>query len=55
MLAEASNAIIVGFNVRPDAVAAENAERSGVDMRLYSIIYDCIKRNRICYEGYACS
>lgn len=42
MLAEASNAIIVGFNVRPDAVAAENAERSGVDMRLYSIIYDCI-------------
>ena len=41
MLAEASNAIIVGFNVRPDAVAAENAERSGVDMRLYSIIYDC--------------
>ena len=32
MLAEASNAIIVGFNVRPDSVAAENAERSGVEM-----------------------
>ena len=42
MLANASNAIIVGFNVRPDPVAAENAERSGVDMRLYRIIYDCI-------------
>ena len=37
MLAEASNAIIVGFNVRPDAVAAENAERSGVDMRLTAL------------------
>ena len=35
MLANASNAIIVGFNVRPDPVAAENAERDGVDMRLY--------------------
>ena len=42
MLANASNAIIVGFNVRPDPVAAENAERNGVDMRLYRIIYDCI-------------
>ena len=43
MLASASNAIIVGFNVRPDPVAAENAERDGVDMRLYRIIYDCIE------------
>lgn len=42
MLADASNAIIVGFNVRPDPVAAENAERNGVDLRLYRIIYDCI-------------
>lgn len=42
MLANASNAIIVGFNVRPDPVAAENAERNGVDLRLYRIIYDCI-------------
>ncbi len=40
MLANASNAIIVGFNVRPDPVAAEFAERSGVDMRLYHIIYN---------------
>ena len=43
MLASASNAIIVGFNVRPDPVAAENAERDGVDMRLYRVIYDCIE------------
>ncbi len=42
MLANASNAIIVGFNVRPDSVAEENAKRDGVDMRLYRIIYDCI-------------
>ena len=34
----ASNAIIVGFNVRPDPVAAESAERDGVDIRLYSVI-----------------
>ena len=40
MLANASNAIIVGFDVRPDPVAAENAERNGVDLRLYRIIYD---------------
>lgn len=43
MLANASNAIIVGFNVRPDPVAAETAERDGVDMRMYRIIYDCIE------------
>lgn len=42
MLASASNAIIVGFNVRPDPIAAENAEQLGVDLRLYRIIYDCI-------------
>lgn len=43
MLAEASNAIIVGFNVRPDPVAKENAEQSGVEVRLYRIIYDAIE------------
>ena len=43
MLANASNAIIVGFNVRPDPVAQSNAERDGVDIRLYRIIYDCIE------------
>ena len=51
MLAEASSAIIVGFNVRPDAVAAENAERSGVDMRLYSVIYDCINEIESAMKG----
>lgn len=51
MLAEASNAIIVGFNVRPDSVAAENAERSGVDMRLYSVIYDCINEIEAAMKG----
>ena len=42
MLANASNAIIVGFNVRPEVSAQQNAERDGVDMRMYRIIYDCI-------------
>ncbi|MEE0913124.1 MAG: translation initiation factor IF-2 [Ruminococcus sp.] len=51
MLAEASNAIIVGFNVRPDAVASENAERSGIDMRLYSVIYDCINEIETAMKG----
>lgn len=43
MLASASNAIIVGFNVRPDPIAKENAEHDGVDIRLYRIIYDAIE------------
>lgn len=43
MLANASNAIIVGFNVRPDPVAKANAEQSGVEIRLYRIIYDAIE------------
>ena len=43
MLANASNAIIVGFNVRPDPVAKQNAEQDGVDIRLYRIIYDAIE------------
>ena len=42
MLASASNAIIVGFNVRPDKAAIDSAERQGVDIRTYRIIYDCI-------------
>lgn len=42
MLASSSNAIIVGFNVRPDAAARESAARAKVDMRMYRIIYDCI-------------
>lgn len=51
MLAEASNAIIVGFNVRPDSVAAANAESAGVDMRLYRIIYDCIEEIEAAMKG----
>ncbi|MGN1114027.1 MAG: translation initiation factor IF-2 [Oscillospiraceae bacterium] len=43
MLANASNAIVVGFNVRPDPVAKDMAERDGVDIRLYRIIYDAIE------------
>lgn len=42
MLASASNALIIGFNVRPDAKARALAEKDGVDMRLYRVIYDCI-------------
>ena len=41
-LASASNAIIIGFNVRPDATAKATAEREGVDVRLYRVIYDAI-------------
>ena len=51
MLAAASNAVIVGFNVRPDPVAAENAKRDGVDMRLYRIIYDCIEEIQSAMKG----
>ena len=42
VLASASNAIIIGFNVRPDAVAKSTAESEGVDVRLYSVIYNAI-------------
>ena len=51
MLANASNAIIVGFNVRPDPVAKENAERDGVDIRLYRIIYDAIEEITTAMKG----
>lgn len=51
MLANASNAIIVGFNVRPDPVAEENAKRDGVDMRMYRIIYDCIEEIESAMKG----
>ncbi|MCC8162142.1 MAG: translation initiation factor IF-2 [Lachnospiraceae bacterium] len=42
ILASASNAVIIGFNVKPDAIAKETAERENVDIRLYSVIYDAI-------------
>ena len=51
MLASASNAIIVGFNVRPDPVAAESAARDGVDIRLYRIIYDAIEEITTAMKG----
>jgi len=51
MLANASNAIIVGFNVRPDAVAVQNAERDGVEMRMYRVIYDCIEEIEAAIKG----
>ena len=51
MLANASNAIIVGFNVRPDPVAADSAARDGVDIRLYRIIYDAIEEISTAMKG----
>ena len=51
MLASASNAIIVGFNVRPEAGAAESAARAEVDMRMYRVIYDCIEEIEQAMKG----
>jgi len=51
MLATASNAIIVGFNVRPMPVAADTAARDGVDIRLYRIIYDAIEEISTAMKG----
>jgi translation initiation factor IF-2 len=50
-LASASNAIIIGFNVRPEAKAAALAEREGVDIRAYSIIYEALNDIRAAMEG----
>ena len=51
MLAGTSGAIIVGFNVRPDAVAKETAERDGVDIRTYRVIYECIEEIEAAMKG----
>jgi len=51
MLANASNAIIVGFNVRPDNVASEVAERDGVEIRSYRVIYECIEEVEAAIKG----
>ncbi len=51
MLAAASNAIIVGFNVRPDRGALDSAERQSVDIRTYRIIYDCIEEIEAAMKG----
>ena len=50
-LASASNAIIIGFNVRPDATAKEIAEREGVDLRLYRVIYNAIEDVQAAMKG----
>ena len=51
MLASASNAIIIGFNVRPDPVAEENAKRDGIDLHLYRIIYEAIEDVQAAMKG----
>ena len=51
MFAAASNAIIVGFNVRPDKAALDSAERQGVDIRTYRVIYQCIEEIQDAMKG----
>ena len=51
MLRDASNAIIIGFNVRPDATAKREAERNSVEMRLYRVIYDAINDVKDAMQG----
>jgi len=51
LLASASNAVIIGFNVRPESKAADIAEREGVDVRSYNVIYDAINDVRDAMEG----
>ncbi len=51
MLAASSGAIIVGFNVRPDAAARDGAIRQNVDMRMYRVIYDCIDEIEAAMKG----
>ncbi|MCI8331752.1 MAG: translation initiation factor IF-2 [Clostridiales bacterium] len=51
MLASASNALIIGFNVRPDKGAIDSAERQGVEIRTYRIIYECIEEIEAAMKG----
>ena len=51
MLASTSQAIIVGFNVRPDAAARDSAARANVDMRMYRVIYDAINEIEAAMKG----
>jgi translation initiation factor IF-2 len=51
MLATASNAIIIGFNVRPETKASQTAEKEGVDIRLYNVIYEAIEDVKKALEG----
>ncbi len=51
MLASASNAIIVGFNVRPSSEVVDSAKRQNVDIRLYRVIYDCLEEMEAAMKG----
>ncbi len=51
MLASTSNAVIVGFNVRPDNAARDSAARSDVEIRMYRVIYDCINEIEAAMKG----
>ena len=51
LLAQTAGAIIVGFNVRPDPSASDSAKRSGVDMRLYRVIYECLDEIEAAMKG----
>ncbi|MDA3853892.1 MAG: translation initiation factor IF-2, partial [Bacteroidales bacterium] len=51
MLAAASNAIVIGFQVRPSVVARKLAEKEEIDVRLYSVIYDSIEEIKLAMEG----
>ena len=51
LLASTANAIIIGFNVRPDAAAAVSAKRDHVDIRLYSVIYECLEEIEAAMKG----
>ena len=51
MLAKASNAIIIGFSVRPDRGALDSAKRDGVEIRTYRIIYECIEEVEAAMKG----
>ena len=51
LLAEASDAVIIGFQVRPSAEARRAAEKEGIEIRLYSVIYDCINEVKEGIEG----
>lgn len=51
LLASTANAIIIGFNVRPDAAAAVSAKRDNIDIRLYSVIYECLEEIESAMRG----
>ena len=54
MLAATSNALIVGFNVRPDSAARDYAARANVEIRTYRVIYDCLNEIEAAMKGMLC-